>query len=72
MACRHFLELQKLALDRAHPGHKAVEFSEKDLLVLPSLLDLVNRRAVADALEGFGQAPVQKPHGPLQIQEFLM
>ncbi len=67
-----FLNLEKLAFDGAHPGHQAIEFREKMLLVLLRLLDEIGGGAVTDALYGIRKLPIQKPHVLLQIQELLM
>jgi len=66
------LNLEKLALDGAHPGHQAIEFREKMPLVLLGLFDEIRGGAVADALKGVRKLSIQKPHMVLQIQELLV
>jgi hypothetical protein len=67
-----FLDLQQLALDGAHARHQPVEFGQKLPFVLPGFFNEILRGAVADAVEGIGQSPVQKPHMMLQIQKLLV
>ena len=67
-----FLNLEKRALDGAQPCHQAIEFRKEMSRILPGLLDEVRRRAVADALQGVRELPIQKPHLVLQIQELLV
>jgi hypothetical protein len=69
--CR-LLELEKLSLDCPHAGHEAVEFAQEKLFVLTGLLDRVCGRTVADPVESICKSRIQKPHMPLQINEFLM
>ena len=66
------LNLEKLALDGTHPGHQAIEFCQKMPLVLLGLLNDIRRGTVANALQGVGELPIQKPHVVLQIQELLV
>ncbi len=66
------VELQELALDGPHPCHQTVELRQKACFLLPGRFHGLQRRAVANALQGIGQLPVQEPHALLQFQEFLL
>jgi hypothetical protein len=72
MAGGAFLELKELSLNRAHPGHQAVELREKLFLVLAGFLDEILGGAVANAVYSISQLSIQKPHMLLQIQELLV
>ena len=66
------LNLQKLSLDGAHPGHQAIEFRKKLLLVVLRLFNEIRGSAMTNAQKGIRERSVQKPHMVLQIQEFLV
>jgi hypothetical protein len=67
-----FLNLEKLAFDRAHSGHEAIKLDEEELFVLPRLFDEIGRGTVSNPMKSIGQLHVQEPHSLLQIHEFLM
>ena len=72
MACSGFVDLKELAFDRTHARHQAIEFAQKNFLVLLGFLDQGCGRTVTDPVKGIGQLHVQEPHGAFQVQEFLM
>jgi len=66
------VKLHELALDGPHPCHQAVELRQKARFLLLGRFHGLHRGAVANALEGIGQLPVQEPHALLQFQELLL